>query len=67
MEVAQGHTLTGTLTKNIHHEIRGPKKSMQKLGLAVDTGIGRPGPFFGPRFEPLFALFLEKVRARRRW
>ena len=42
-----GHTLTGTLTKNISHEIRGPKKSMQKLGLAVNTGIGRD-PFSDP-------------------
>ena len=54
MEVAQGHTLTGTLTKKSHHEIRVPKKSMQKLGLAVDTGIGRD-----PFSDPVLSHFLH--------
>ena len=49
-----GHTLTGTLTKKISHEIRGPKKSMQKLGLAVDTGIGRD-----PFSDPVLSHFLH--------
>ena len=54
MEVGQGHTLTGTLTKKSHHEIRVPKKSMQKLGLAVDTGIGRD-----PFSDPVLSHFLH--------
>ena len=59
MEVAQGHTLTGTLTKKSHHEIRGPKKSMQKLGLAVDTGIGRD-PFSDPVLSHFLHFFWKK-------
>ena len=54
MEVAQGHTLTSTLAKQISHEIRGPKKSMQKLGLAVDMGIGRD-----PFSDPVLSHFLH--------
>ena len=46
---------TGTLTKKFHHEkIQGPKKSMQKLGLAVDTGIGRD-----PFSDPVLSHFLH--------
>ena len=59
MEVGQGHTLTGTLTKKISHEIRGPKKSMQKLGLAVDTGIGRD-PFSDPVLSHFLHFFQKK-------
>ena len=54
--MASGHICVegGTLTKNIHYEIRGPKKSMQKLGLAVDTGIGRD-----PFSDPVLSHFLH--------
>ena len=43
-------------------EIRGPKKSMQKLRF-VRCITHRAVPFFGPRFGPLFALFSKKVRS----
>ena len=50
---------TGTLTKKFRHEIRGPKKSMQKLGLAVDTGIGRD-PFSDPVLSHFLHFFQKK-------
>ena len=59
MEVGQGHTLTDTLIEKNHHEIRGPKKSMQKLGLAVDTGIGRD-PFSDPVLSHFLHFFQKK-------
>ena len=54
MEVVRCHTLTGTLTKKSCHEIQGPEKSMQKLGLAVNTGIGRD-----PFSDPVLSHFLH--------
>ena len=54
MEVVRMLVPTGTLTKKTCHEIRGPKKSMQKLGLAVDTGIGRD-----PFSDPVLSHFLH--------
>ena len=54
MEVVRMLVPTGTLTKKFRHEIRGPKKSMQKLGLAVDTGIGRD-----PFSDPVLSHFLH--------
>ena len=41
------------------HEIRGSKKSMQKLGLAVDTGIGRD-PFSDPVLSHFLHFFWKK-------
>ena len=49
----------GTLIKKNHHEIRGPKKSIQKLGLAVDTGIGRD-PFSDPVLSHFLHFFYKK-------
>ena len=56
MEVVRMLVPTGTLTKKTCHEIRVPKKSMQKLGLAVDTGIGRD-----PFSDPVLSHFLHFV------
>ena len=60
-DMASGHICVegGTLTQKIHHEIRGPKKSMQKLGLAVDTGIGRD-PFSDPVLSHFLHFFWKK-------
>ena len=54
MEVVRTLVPTGTLTKKIHHEIRDPKKSMQQLGLAVNTGIDRD-----PFSDPVLSIFLH--------
>ena len=59
MEVVRMLVPTGTLTKKTCHEIRGPKKSMQKLGLAVDTGIGRD-PFSDPVLSHFLHFFWKK-------
>ena len=60
-DMASGHICVegGTLTKKTCHEIRGPKKSMQKLGLAVDTGIGRD-PFSDPVLSHFLHFFWKK-------
>ena len=50
---------TGTLTNKLRHEILDPKKSMQKLGLAVDTGIGRD-PFSDPVLSHFLHFFWKK-------
>ena len=66
MDPVSGLLPTGTLTKKIS---LGPGKNMHKLGLAGNTGIGRD-PFsdlFWSHFLHFFALFLKKVRARRKW
>ena len=59
MEVVRMLVPTGTLIKKSCHEIRGPKKSMQKLGLAVDTGIGRD-PFSDPVLSHFLHFFWKK-------
>ena len=58
MEVVRMLVPTGILIKKTCHEIRGPKKNMQKLGLAVNTGIGRD-PFSDPVLSH-FLHFFEK-------
>ena len=58
MEVVRMLVPTGTLTKKFHHEIRGPKKNMQQLRLAVNTGIDRDP--FSDSVLSHFLHFFEK-------